>query len=358
KYTKGILTTPSIPGVAGNIDGPTLNTSDVLNRGIEVTVGWRDRIGKVNYNVRGNFSYNFDQVKNYLGKYIVENDGTNNIGLVGSADSNDSNRYIVEGYRIGEYYLRETYSGTGTYFHSDGTVNIHGGPRDGMIRTENDMNWVLAMQAAGYTFSPQNSIGPSQLYYGDLLYADLNNDGIYGDSNDRTFTGKSPLPKYNYGFNIDVEWNNFDLSMIWAGSAGMHYHFLATGYNSPQISSNSLIPTAVANDHYYYNVGNPTDPTNNLNGFYPRLSTSTTINGVASNRWLYNASYLKLKNLQIGYTVPATITERYNIANLRIFATGENLLMFTKYPFMDPERGSGIGYLPMRQFAFGLNVSF
>lgn len=169
-----------------------------------------------------------------------------------------------------------------------------------MIRTEEDMKWVQAMQAAGYTFAPVNVVGQAQLYYGDLLYADLNGDGVYGDSNDREFSGKSPLPKYNYGFNVDLEWKNFDFSMIWAGSAGMHYYFLETSYNASNISSRNAISAQVANDRYYYNATNPADPANRINGAYPRLTYQTTaINREMSDRWIYNASYLKLKKYPV-----------------------------------------------------------
>ncbi|MCC8153274.1 MAG: hypothetical protein LIP01_03095 [Tannerellaceae bacterium] len=160
-----------------------------------------------------------------------------------------------------------------------------------------------------------------------------------------------------------MEWNNFDLSMIWSGVAGVYYYFLESGYNSPYTSNENAIGLDVANNRYFYDVDNPSNPLNNQGGAYPRLSNAggtleQAQNGVPSTRWIYNASYLKLKNLQIGYTIPSRLTERIKIDHVRVFASGENLLTFTPYPFMDPERGAGIGYLPMRQFAFGLTVNF
>lgn len=80
-----------------------------------------------------------------------------------------------------------TYSGNGTHFNSDGSVNINGGRKDGMIRTEGDMKWLNAMIDAGYKFMPNQSVGRNNIYYGDLIYADLNGDGIYGSSYDYDF---------------------------------------------------------------------------------------------------------------------------------------------------------------------------
>ncbi|MCX6337753.1 MAG: hypothetical protein NT153_10785, partial [Bacteroidetes bacterium] len=79
---------------------------------------------------------------------------------------------------------------------------------------------------------------------------------------------------------------------------------------------------------------------------------------VASDRWLYNASWIKLKNLQIGYNIPEKITKKATISRARIFISGENLLMITKYPGVDPEEGAGIAYPTMRQYALGINVNF
>ena len=104
----------------------------------------------------------------------MEKDGKkvwqSNIGDV-SVDK-DKGR-IVEGHPIKEYYTLNTYSGNGTHFNSDGSVNINGGPKDGMIRTEGDMKWLNAMIDAGYKFMPNQSVGRNNIYYGDLINADM-----------------------------------------------------------------------------------------------------------------------------------------------------------------------------------------
>lgn len=357
KLTENILYQGSLFMANGNIDPPTVNLANVRNSGIEMSLSWNDKIGNVSYRVNGNFAYNKNEVSKFYGSYQVFPDGTNNIGAVGRGDE-WSPTYIVEGHIMNEYYFRKTYSGNGSYFNGDGSVNINGGPKDGMIRTEKDMEWVKAMQGAGYQFFPKNDISKTDLYYGDYLYADANGDGVYGNDNDREFTGKSALPKYNYGFGAEVSWNNFDFSMLWAGSAGMYYYKLDVGYNSSKIENGNSIGLDVANDHYFYDPADPGNQYTNLNGKYPRLKGSDDVNGQASTRWLYNASFLKLRNLQLGYTIPENVTRKIGIDRLRLFFTGENLLTITPYDFMDPEIGSGMGYPTMRQIAFGLNINF
>ncbi len=115
----------------------------------------------------------------------------------------------------------------------------------------------------------------------------------------------------------------------------------------------------VANDHYYYNSANPSDPNNRIAGYYPRLKGVTDAqNGRTSDYYLYNASFVKLRNLQLGYSLPESLANRLSIAKLRIYLAGENLLTFTKYPGLDPEIGSTTNYPSMRQYSLGLNLTF
>jgi hypothetical protein len=87
-------------------------------------------------------------------------------------------------------------------------------------------------------------------------------------------------------------------------------------------------------------------------------TSAENINNQASDYWLYNANFFKLRNLQIGYTFNKGLTERFKVRNLRLFFSGENLLMFTDFPGLDPEVGAGAEYPTMKQYAFGLNFGF
>lgn len=365
RLTYGILTTPPIPLTAGTISGPTVNTADMLNRGIELSMSWRDKIGNVNYQIGGNISYNRNTVKKFRGTlqegWTKDADGNDvwmtNLSSV-SADANAITQ-TLEGYGLGEYYIRKLYAGDATYTNADGSVNINGGPKDGMIRTEDDLAWVNAMKDAGYTFSPVNNVSKTQLYYGDFIYADLNGDKIYGNANDRYFTGTRAEPLYTYGFNLAASWKGFDISMIWNGAAGMQYYWNAAVSNNSVLIAGNAVANHIADNHYFYNDTDPNDARTKLDGKFPRLKYGTdNVNNAANNFWLYNASYLKLRNLQIGYTFPASLTERAKIRNARLFFTGENLILITRYPGVDPELGAGFGYPTMRQFSLGLNLGF
>ena len=104
----------------------------------------------------------------------------------------------VEGHMIDEYFLRRPYKGDGSYKLADGSVNPKGGPRDGMIRTKADLDWVAAMMAAGYTFNNNlKNIGSngSNLWYGDLIMDDVNGDGKYGNDDDLNLQERAVLRK-------------------------------------------------------------------------------------------------------------------------------------------------------------------
>jgi TonB-linked SusC/RagA family outer membrane protein len=363
RYTNGILTTPPIYLTAGTTTAPTRNTAAVLNRGMEIAVNWNDQIGNVQYSIGGNFAYNYNVVKKYKGVlnegWSVNASGSkvfkSNIGDVSSGGT----ERIIEGYGINTYYVRDLYKGDGSYFNQDGSVNINGGPASGMIRTEKDLAWVNAMKAAGYSFSPVNTVGKSQMYYGDFIYADKNGDGIYGNTYDQSLTGTRSEPKYIFGLNLGAAWKGIDISMIWSGMAGMQYYWNQEGYNNSTLRNGNAVSDRVANNHYYYNADNPSDPANHIDGALPRLKLNNdAINNTASNFWLMNANWVRLKNLQIGYTLPDALTERIKLKKVRIYFTGENLLTFTAFPGLDPELGANVGYPTMKQFAMGLNVNF
>ena len=365
KVTDGILTTPNLHLTMGSKTPPTENTAEVTNRGVELTLGWRDKIGEVTYSLSGNFSYNHNEVTKYLGAFQagwVEKDGKqvyqSNIGDVSVSKDSDRTR-ILEGHPIKEYYLLNTYSGNATYFNSDGTVDINGGPKDGMIRTEQDMEWLKAMKDAGYKFQPDDAIGKSKIYYGDLIYADENGDGIYGSSYDRTFQKKSAMPKFTYGLNMNAAWRDFDISLLWAGNAGFYLYWEEDPYNSVAIRNGFAVSERVAGDHYFYDPENPSDVRTNQNGYFPRLvADDNKQSRQNSNFYLYNGSYLKLKNLTIGYTLPAPLAKKIFTEQVRVYLSGENLFTITSYPGQDPEMGATTNYPSLRQFAAGINVTF
>lgn len=370
KTTEDILYRPAMSPTMGLKTAPRQNIAEVKNRGIEVSLGWNDRINDVTYSVSGNFSYNHNEVTKYLGAYeegwktnsiTGKEEWANNIKQVTTNGSLGVWEKIAEGYKMYEHYLKDVYKGSGTYFNADNTVNIHGGPKDGMIRTKEDMEWVNAMKAAGYTFMPNNNVRKNGLWYGDYIYADYNGDGIYGSDFDEHFQGTSRIPKYNFGLQASAAWKGFDLSMNWAGAAGFHLYWGAsTGLNSPAMRHGLALPQDIADNHYFYDPDNADDPRTNLYAKYGRLvaSESGYANVARSSLYLFKGDYLKLKNLTIGYTIPANISRRAMIEKVRVYVSGENLLTITDFPGQDPEMGASPGYTSMRQFAIGVNVTF
>ena len=364
KVTDGILTTPPIFLTNGLIGAPIRNTAEVMNKGIDLNLSWRDKIGKVSYSISGNFSYNINEVTNYKGKltsgWVTDGDGNEvyktNLGDVSSGGLTR----ILEGHSINEFYVQNVYKGSGNHFNGDGSVNIKGGPKDGMIRTENDMKWLNAMVVEGYKFLPNEKVKQDGIWYGDYIYADNNGDGIYGNNFDQEFTGTSSMPKYNFGLNMYVRYANFDISMLWAGQAGFDLYWNESGYNATNTRIGFQISELLADDHFYFDDQDPNNSANNINAKYPRLKLSEgdPQNDRNSDAWLYSGSFVKLKNITFGYTLPEHIANKIYTQKVRFYFSAENLLTITSYPGLDPEMGSNTNYPLMRQISFGTNITF
>ena len=361
KHTSGILYRPDISMIFGNATAPMANIAEVKNNGVEIELGWRDRIGEsFNYSVKGNFSFNKNRVSKYKGKLQRgwNDDHTEYSTNIGDVSTGSGTR-VLEGHMINEWYLLNVYKGSGKYFGADGKVLPNGGPKDGMIRTENDMKWLQAMQDAGYSFQPKNNIGKNGLWYGEYIYADANGDGIYGNTYDNEFQNCSTQPKYNYGLTFTADWKGIDFSMTWGGSAGFKLYYYETGRNGSETIYGYTIGDKVANNHYFYDPENPQDPRTNITSKQPRLiNLSGSQSSAGSALHLEKGDFLKLRNLTIGYTLPQTLTQKAFINRLRVFASGENLLLFTGFSGQDPEMRKTVGYSTMRQFALGVNVTF
>lgn len=163
KLTDGILYNPTLSPTLSGFSSPRQNIAEVTNKGLEITLGWNDRIGSVSYGISGNFSYNKNEVTKYKGELVrgwqQNADGSStyytNLGEVSTGDL----QRVLEGHMINEFYVLNVYKGNRNYFNADGTVNPKGGPSDGMIRTEDDMKWLQAMTDAGYKFYPKQGIG-------------------------------------------------------------------------------------------------------------------------------------------------------------------------------------------------------
>lgn len=188
---------------------------------------------------------------------------------------------------------------------------------------------------------------------GDIKYVDLNGNG-HIDPYDRTAIGHPKVPEIVYGFGISAVWKGIDLSAFFQGAANF----------SNMLHGTVFIPGSGggARGNIYSNVDDrwtPENPSSDV--FYPRLSSSpNNNNNQYSSWWLRNAAYLRLKNLEAGYSFPKRWIQKAKMRNARIFFRGTNLLTFAAFDMWDPEIGSqdGFDYPLMRMYAVGLEFTF
>lgn len=281
KATTDILARINIPAQVGNLTGPITNLYSMSNKGIEISSSHKNTIGKLTYKIGANIAF-VDNNVDFLAGDIQYT--TNSYGNI---------RVIMEGYPVNSWYLYEAIG----IFQTDEEVQNH------------------AYQ------DPNTSPG-------DIKYHDFNNDDKI-DINDMRVLGRS-VPKYTYGFNLDIDYKGFDLSTLFQGVQGIDI------YPTSNVSWPLYNGAGITKDQ----LANSWTP-ENTDGNYPRLflpKRGSKINARNSTFWLKDASYLRLKNLQLGYTVPSNITNRINISKLRVYLNAQNYLTFSKFKLSDPEK--------------------
>ena len=292
-----------------------MNTGELKNFGWEFEVGHRNKIGDVSYNVNANLSI----IKNKLTTLGVGNVEQLN-GMVG----NGSDLFI--GYPIQMYY---------------GYVS------DGVFLDENDIkSWY---DQSKVTPNPQ----PGDIRYKDISGPDGVPDGKIDPNYDRVYLG-SRIPKFTFGLNLGVEYKGLDLSVLLQGVAGVTG--MLDGFAGWAFRGDGNIQKWQAEGRF-----DPANPTRYL--AYPRLedlSNSTTPNIVTSDFWTQDASYIRLKNIQLGYTFPKKMLQAAKISNLRVYVQAENPLCWNKYkPGWDPEINTSGNYYPiLATYTFGVNFKF
>jgi TonB-linked SusC/RagA family outer membrane protein len=187
---------------------------------------------------------------------------------------------------------------------------------------------------------------------GDIKYVDVNKDGKI-DENDRVPIGYPTVPEITYGVGLSSGWKNVDFSFFFQGSARSSF-FIDPAKIAPFTGSthrNAL--KVIAED--YWSHDNP-DPY----AFWPRMSTETVANNnKASTWWLRDGSFLRLKSVELGYSLPAEWTRKYAINSARIYLSGSNLYCFSNFKLWDPEMGDkGLGYPPQSVYNIGFQFSF
>ena len=185
---------------------------------------------------------------------------------------------------------------------------------------------------------------------GDIKYTDVNNDGVVNEL-DRVPIGKPTVPEIVYGFGVSASYRGYDFSIFMQGVARTSF-FINPNDISPFVNERNAL-NVIADNHW--SINNP-DP----NAFWPRLSTYAIANNEQQSTWWQrDGDFLRLKNLEFGYTFPDSDDGFFSKVNTRIYFTGLNLLTFSKFDLWDTEMGgNGLGYPPQKVYNIGLQVNF
>jgi hypothetical protein len=208
--------------------------------------------------------------------------------------------------------------------------------------------------------SPTQLFGSSPLPIGgDIKYRDVNKDGII-NQDDQVPIGLPTTPQIIYGFGFSFGYKNFDLNAFFQGLARESFFINATSeddrywgkYGTAPFINNAQILQAYADDHW-------SEEKQNLYALWPRLSTTDILNNQQqSTWWLRDGSFMRLKSLEVGYTIPKDFARKMHIRNMRLYFSGLNLFTFSSFKLWDPEQaGQGFAYPIQKVFNFGINVN-
>ena len=298
KKTNDMLLYLPIQGVIG-MSAPAQNAGSVENTGFDLSIFHNNR---VNSDFRYNINFNVAYVKNEI---------TNMFDTEGPNPDNDK-FWHLEGFPIGSFY---------------------GYVADGYFNTEDELN-TLAKRT-----------GAEKL--GDIKYKDLDGNGKI-DAADRQVIGKN-FPSWTGGLSLSAAYKDFDLSMLWQGAFDVDAYYTGEAayafFNSGKVLQKHL-------DRW---------TPDNFDATYPRITRNSQINYSVSSFWLQNASYLRLKNISLGYNLPENLLEKIELERVKLFVSGENLLTFSGLDGLDPESPSdtrGAFYSNVKKVSMGLRVTF
>lgn len=306
---------PTIVGITTTANLPFENMGEIENTGWELSIGWRDNIGKVRYGFTANLS-----------------DARNKITKLGKSAPSLGNSLRREGDPINAYYGYAT----------DGLLQIS--DFETYDETTGKYKGLKVPTLSAYS----GIVQPGDVKYIDISGPDGIPDGNIDDNDKRVFG--DPYPRYSYSFKGFVEWKNFDFQFYLQG-VGKVNGYLTEEARHCFINDYSIPKTA------HLDRWTP----NNPGASYPRMFYNPAHNTLFSDYWIEDASYLRLKNVQLGYTLPVELTQRVNISKVKFYISADNLLTFTNYfGGFDPEvrETAGDAYPQMRTIAFGVQIGF
>ncbi len=298
KYTFDILRRSQTPLWLG-LNAPTINNGALRNKGFEVSAQYRDRIGK-------DFAW-------YVGGNIQAY--KNKLETFGKTEIS-GNSIREEGKPLDEFYLYQW---------------------DGIFQDQREID-----------NSPKQPVTPTP---GDLKIKDINGDGVIDDK-DRTYT-PGRYPSFQYAFNLGASWKGFDFNAQFYGSEGQKIY--VTGWGIEPFRQGS-VPTTD-----WRNRWTPDHHTNTMPKIYV-ADSYPAVQNYASTYFLKDATYIRLKNIQLGYTLPVQTIRKIGMKSLRVYFTADNVFTASKFPGLDPERtnvsGNYLSYPQNRTFTFGASVQF
>jgi TonB-dependent starch-binding outer membrane protein SusC len=342
KTTKDLLYRLPIPLSVG-INEFYTNIGSVNNKGLDITLGYRNYYRKVTYNIGATASFNKNKV--------LDLDGINT-NPIRTGNNNYGDANATQGAMVGQAL---TYTIAGLPFGQ-----FYGYKVEGIYSTEKQID--------DHAQQPGKRAN-----VGDLIFEDVNKDGVINDL-DRTIIG-NPYPKLSYGLNVNLNWKGFDMALLFNGVYGVDI-FNGVAPYSESVWSDGNTTTKVFNASFLGTNGLTKQP---RIGVLDPTGTSYTPdpNGnytLANSYFVENGSYIKLKNVQIGYNFSSKMLQRAHIKNARVYIMGNNLLTLTKYSGVDPELGSqdlsvnggttsrGIDspykYPSVKIYSFGVNLTF
>ena len=303
RKTTDILMQVNVPVTYG-YGGYWDNVGEMQNHGFEIQFNYNKNINKVSLNINGNFAYNINEVLS-----------------LGNIDAQKGSRDIV---MVGKEYRA-----------------FYGYKSDGIFQSQEEID-----KAPKYTM-----INNDRLIPGDIKLVDVNGDGVLDEKDKIILSSESP--KYTFAFNIGATWENFDVNLFFQGAADVSRYFTDELYG--EFNGDSGHPSKLWLDRW---------TPENLTNKWPRASKFRTYNlpeTTTSDFWLVNTNYLRLKDIQFGYSLPKQLIEGSKLNSARIYYSGSNLLTFKKAPQgVDPEAPAGWGaYYPhIKTHSFGVSITF
>ncbi len=280
RYTTDMLIPVPLPPSGGTADPPFINAGEVLNRGFEFELFWREKKTNFEYEIGGNFATLFNKVLELSGGRPI---------AAGRIDNGVFATLTEEGYPIGSFYLYEM---------------------EGIFQNEFDI----------FTHAYQ---GPN-IAPGDVKFKDQNGDGKI-DEKDRTHVG-SPIPKFTYGLTGNFSYKGFELSLFFQGVYGNEY-YMQVNHDIEGFYRGFNVTKRLYDNHW--TGDGSTDE-------YPRVSwKGASNNKIASTRFMEPASYFRMRNLTFGYSFK--MKETSALTSVRLYFSAQNLFTITKYPGLDPE---------------------